>query len=204
MTCLLDLSHELLQGILGEVDGHDLAALSATCRALKSFVQGNRMLCKTVYLRTWASSDKTIENQSSTNPRQDHPREAEPCWETSIRNLVALKKLLESDKIETKREDFAWAAPLIAPLLAVNKSPANARFLADLFKSQKNIDVFLASSSLFEHAGNLTQQPAATEELRQLSAKLQVALYTTTPPALTLCLAIAYTGSPSIAPFLPC
>jgi hypothetical protein len=48
----------------------------------------------------------------------------------------------------------------------------NAPFLADLFKSQNNIDAFLASSSLFEHAGNLTQQPAATPELRQLAAKL--------------------------------
>ena len=55
MTCLLDLSHELLQSILSEVDGHDLAALSATCRAFNSFVTGNRILCKSVYLRAWVS-----------------------------------------------------------------------------------------------------------------------------------------------------
>ena len=59
MTCLLDLSHELLQSILGEVDGHDLAALSATCRAFNSFVTGNRILCKSVYLRAWVSEART-------------------------------------------------------------------------------------------------------------------------------------------------
>ncbi|THW10526.1 hypothetical protein D6D25_07586 [Aureobasidium pullulans] len=155
MTCLLDLSHELLQGILSEVDGHDLAALNATCRAFNSFVKGNRILCKSVYLRSW-----------------DSPAEAEPCWETSVRNLVALKKLLESENLETKREAFEWAAPLITPLLTVKNGKKNTRFLADLFKSQNNIDAFLASSSLFESAGNLTQQPATTSELRQLAAKL--------------------------------
>jgi hypothetical protein len=63
MTCLLDLSHELLQSILGEVDGQDLAALSATCRAFNSFITGNRILCKSVYLRAWvnqASSDLVV------------------------------------------------------------------------------------------------------------------------------------------------
>jgi hypothetical protein len=59
MTCLLDLSHELLQSILGEVDGHDLAALNATCRAFNSFVNGNRILCKSVYLRAWVGEAKT-------------------------------------------------------------------------------------------------------------------------------------------------
>jgi hypothetical protein len=57
MTCLLDLSHELLQSILGEVDGHDLASLNATCRAFNSFVTGNKLLCKSVYLRAWVSKD---------------------------------------------------------------------------------------------------------------------------------------------------
>lgn len=56
--------------------------------------------------------------------------------------------------------------------MTVKNSTKNAQFLADLFKSQNNIDAFLAASSLFEHAGNLTQQPAATPELRQLAAEL--------------------------------
>lgn len=104
--------------------------------------------------------------------------------------MVALKKLLESENLETKvrktrkrrfkssetdihqREAFEWAAPLITPLLTVKNGKKNTRFLADLFKSQNNIDAFLASSSLFESAGNLTQQPATTSELRQLAAKL--------------------------------
>jgi hypothetical protein len=59
MTCLLDLSHELLQSILGEVDGHDLASLNATCRAFNSFVTGNKLLCKSVYLRAWVSKADT-------------------------------------------------------------------------------------------------------------------------------------------------
>jgi hypothetical protein len=60
MTCLLDLSHELLQSILGEVDGQDLAALSATCRAFNSFVTGNRILCKSVYLRAWVGGSHRL------------------------------------------------------------------------------------------------------------------------------------------------
>jgi len=85
MTCLLDLSHELLQSILGEVDGHDLAALSATCRAFNSFVTGNRILCKSVYLRAWVGEarsdlivhstdviDRTIQSKLSLAGRRQY------------------------------------------------------------------------------------------------------------------------------------
>lgn len=46
--------------------------------------------------------------------------------------------------------------------------------LDEQFDQQGNIDVFLCSSSLFEKAGDQFQNPAPTEEQRQLSSKLHV------------------------------
>lgn len=51
-------------------------------------------------------------------------------------------------------------------------STLNVPLLDEYFKSQANIDAFLAASSLFKHAGTMTQVPAATEELRQMSARV--------------------------------
>lgn len=105
MTCFLDLSHELLQEILGAVEGADLAALSATCRALRSFVKGNRLLCKTVYLQSWVGETQSAAIAHRTLMLylpQNHPIEMEPCFESRLENMVKLKKILESDSAEAK------------------------------------------------------------------------------------------------------
>ena len=50
MTCLLDLSHEMLHNVFIYVQPADLASLSRSCTALNSFIKGNTMLCKELYL----------------------------------------------------------------------------------------------------------------------------------------------------------
>lgn len=74
------------------------------------------------------------------------------------------------DKLQ--RESLETAANAIDSMMQTSTSHLNVPFLAAHFSSQANIDAFLASSSLFRHAGTTSQNPAATESLRQLSAKL--------------------------------
>lgn len=51
MSCLLDLSHELLHNIFINVDPADLAAISRSCSPLNQYVKGNNLLCKELYLQ---------------------------------------------------------------------------------------------------------------------------------------------------------
>ncbi|GAB7346909.1 hypothetical protein MBLNU459_g1981t2 [Dothideomycetes sp. NU459] len=156
MACLLDFSHELLHAIFTNIEPSDLGALSRSCSALNSYIQGNRLLCKDLYLQRW-----------------DHPSGAkEPCWETELHNVVKLQKLLECEDVEKKRLNLDAVASSIMPLLSPSPSLLNVPFLATHFESQANIDAFLAASSLFTHAGTSNQIPAATKAQRQLSAKL--------------------------------
>lgn len=56
-----------------------------------------------------------------------------------------------------------------------NSDPVkNMLFLSNLFAKESNISFFLCKSSLFRHSRFPSDHPAATEALRQLSAKLHV------------------------------
>lgn len=74
------------------------------------------------------------------------------------------------DKLQ--RESLETAANAIDSMMKTSTSHLNVPFLEAHFTSQTNIDALLASSSLFKHAGTTSQAPAATESLRQLSAKM--------------------------------
>jgi hypothetical protein len=161
MASLLELSHELLHCIFIELDPADLAPLSRTCHDLHRYVRGNTLLHKDLYLR-----------------RYDEPKglAREPDWEHDVRNLTRLERILESESRETKVEemDFAsrWIMRLIETAEVDNDVSENLRILSDHFDDTTNIDTLLCSSSLFTRAGNKFQNPAATEDLRQASAKL--------------------------------
>lgn len=70
-----------------------------------------------------------------------------------------------------KRKHIGPALTTIISLMKTSTCVHNVPILEEHFKTQGNIDAFLASSSLFRHAGSLSQSPAPTRELRQLSAK---------------------------------
>lgn len=53
MASLLELSHELLHCIFTEIEPADLAAVSRSCGTLNSYIKGNRLLCKELYLRRY-------------------------------------------------------------------------------------------------------------------------------------------------------
>jgi hypothetical protein len=56
MAGFLDLSAELIQCVLEEVNPTDLASLALSCKTLNSFVNQNRLLWKQVYLKNHVSS----------------------------------------------------------------------------------------------------------------------------------------------------
>lgn len=158
MAQFLELSHELLHCIFIEVAPPDLAALSATCRTLHSYIRKNRLLHKDIYVRHY-----------------DEPSE-ETEWEDALHDVVKLEKLLECPNRQTKKENLATAAAAIERLVnTANKDQEeskNIELLDHAFHDTDNVDTFLCSSSLFARAGNELQTPAETEELRQASAKL--------------------------------
>jgi hypothetical protein len=59
MPSLLDLCHEILHDVFVQVQPADLAALSKTCAAFSSYINGNRLLWKDVYLKHFVSSSSS-------------------------------------------------------------------------------------------------------------------------------------------------
>ncbi|KAK4993389.1 hypothetical protein LTR66_006024 [Elasticomyces elasticus] len=160
MCLLLEISNELLHTIFLDVDPSDLAALSQSCQALNTFVKSNKLLYKELYLQ-----------------RFDRPPQDIPCWETELKKLVKCQKILESKHDSIKRFQLQFVGRTVASLLETASTPSdspslNRTFLVEQFCAQQNIDNFLCSSSLFEHAGLGTQVPAETPADQQLSAKL--------------------------------
>ena len=161
MSPLLNISHELLHCIFTEVGPADLAALSESCRALYSYIHGNRLLHKDLYLK-----------------RYDEPTclDSEPDWEEEIHRLVKLEKLLGSEDVDVKRDHLDFVGNHVQSLIRTanpdQEESLNVRLLDAAFQNTDNMDAFLCSSSLFARAGIKFQKPAATEPLRQLSAKL--------------------------------
>jgi hypothetical protein len=158
MATLLELSHELLHCIFTEITPTDLSAVSRTCKDLNSYISGNKLLHKDIYLR-----------------RYDQPA-LEPSWETEVHDLVKLEKILESSDRQAKRDALEFADEQINHLLDTASSDPdeslNIQLLADHFADAANIDTLLCASNLFERAGGEDQAPAVNEELRQSSAKL--------------------------------
>ena len=160
MASLLELSHELLHCIFTEIDPADLASLCRTSRILDSYIRGNRLLHKDLYVR-----------------RYDEPKiEIEPDWEHGIQNAVKLEKILNSEDIEVKRDHLGFVSGQINLLLDTAEidpdESLNIRLLSDYFDDVANIDSLLCSSSLFGRGGTNMQRPALTPELRHASAKL--------------------------------
>jgi hypothetical protein len=158
MATLLELSHELLHCILTEIAPTDLSAVSRTCKDLNSYISGNKLLHKDIYLQ-----------------RYDQP-EADTNWETEIHDLVKLEKILDSSHRQVKQDALEFAAARIEYLLETScqdpDNSLNIRLLADHFANASNVDALLCSSALFDRAGGEEHVPANTEELRQTSAKL--------------------------------
>ncbi|KAK5121735.1 hypothetical protein LTR85_004610 [Meristemomyces frigidus] len=161
MSSLLELSHELLHCIFCEIEPADLSSLSKTCRAMNSYVKGNRLLHKDLYVR-----------------RYDEPRigDGEPDWEEEIQKLVKLEKILEGEGRDSKSEHLQFVAERINRMIDTastdHEASRNLQMLSDYFNDTSNIDAFLCASSLFERAGSEHQRPASTPALRQASAKM--------------------------------
>jgi hypothetical protein len=161
MASLLELSHELLHCIFVEIEPADLSALSRACRALKSYIRGNGLLHKELYVRRY--------DEPSARP--------EPEWEQAIHDLVKLEKILQSPERDRKAAYLQFVAEQMTLLVETAKTPIeqsqNLDLLREYFRDNNhNVDAYLCASSLWERAGSERQVPAATPELRQASAKL--------------------------------
>jgi hypothetical protein len=163
MASLLELSHELLHCIFTEIEPADLAPVLQTCHLLHSYIVGNRLLHKDVYLRFYDEPARLKE---------------EPEWETWIHRQVKLEKLLETENRQAKRDHLDFVAGQINTLIdtahADGEESKNVQLLSQSFLSTDNIDTILCASSLFANgrAGTGQQTAASTSELRQVSAKL--------------------------------
>ncbi|PPJ56550.1 hypothetical protein CBER1_03947 [Cercospora berteroae] len=163
MASLLELSHELLHCIFTEIEPADLSSLSQSCRAVHSYISGNRLLHRDLYVR-----------------RYDEPEAGknEPDWEDLVHRRVKLEKLLDTDDRDVKRQNLDYIAREINSLVETadkdQEESKNVQLLSDSFMLTDNIDTLLCGSSLFApgRAGDSDQIQAETPELRQASAKL--------------------------------
>ena len=71
-----------------------------------------------------------------------------------------------------QRQGLEAVGQAIFPLLDAPNQDLNIEFLTRMFEEPANVDCFLAGSNLFRNAGTVSQVPATTPELRQLSAKV--------------------------------
>jgi hypothetical protein len=60
MATLLALPSEVLHNVLKAVNPQDLASLPRCCRALHTFISGNKQLFKELYLQRLASSTEQL------------------------------------------------------------------------------------------------------------------------------------------------
>ena len=160
MASLLELSHELLHCILTSLTPVELSAVSRTCKDLNSYISGNKLLHKDIYLQ-----------------RYDQPK-SDINWEDKTHALIKLEKILESSDRQLKRDALEFAASNIDYLLDSSSTDIdpeksrNIQLLQTSFADTTNIDTLLCSSTLFGRIGGDAQTPAPTEELRQMSAKM--------------------------------
>jgi hypothetical protein len=157
MASLLELSHELLHCIFTSLTPTELSVVSRTCKDLNSYISGNKLLHKDIYLQ-----------------RYDQPA-SDINWEVKTHELIKLEKILESPDRQTKRDALEFAASRIDFLLdtsSTDETSRNLQLLQTLFADTTNIDALLCSSALFGRISDDNQIPAPTEELRQMSAKL--------------------------------
>ena len=132
-----------------------------TCRPLNSYIRGNRLLHKDLYVR-----------------RYDEPSPSlEPNWEEEVHKAVMLEKILGSESRDVKREHIDFVSHQLQSLLETacidSEESSNIGLLSEYFDGDDaNSDIFLNSSSLFDRGGTDMQRPAPTPEMRQASAKL--------------------------------
>ena len=69
MASLIEVAHEVLHHIFVQIDPADLAAVSASCKALHSYVTNNHLLFKELYLQFLAGNLQTFPALSLTDPR---------------------------------------------------------------------------------------------------------------------------------------
>ncbi|CAK3927571.1 hypothetical protein DOTSEDRAFT_46814 [Lecanosticta acicola] len=179
MACLLELSNELLHCIFVEIEPADLSAISRSCRALHSYIRGNRLLHKDLYVRRYDEPPaKSRDANDKDKQRSDGDLLSRLDWEDALHRLVKMEKILDTDDRAVKRDNIKFVADEIIGMMgnahidgdeSLNIQLLRAKFTPAL---AENMDTFLCSSSLFARAGNEMQLPADTEELQQLSAKL--------------------------------
>ncbi|KAF2795068.1 hypothetical protein K505DRAFT_18528 [Melanomma pulvis-pyrius CBS 109.77] len=171
---LLDLCYDVLIRILEEINPEDLAACARTSWGFHNFIKENHSLHKAHYLRRF--DDPRIE-----------PSDPEPQWISELQKLVKCKKILESNNMGMKQENFKFVASTIEGLIdtgnEAHEDSLNRMQLKIWFHNAQNLDAIMYRSSLYKSAGTDSQKAADTEEEQQLSAKLHC-LYGT--PANTL------------------
>jgi hypothetical protein len=142
MATLLELSHELLHCIFTEITPNDLSAVSRTCNDFHSYISGNKLLHKDIYLR-----------------RYDQPG-SDTNWEDEVHDHVKLERILESSDRQVKRDVLEFAAARINRLLDTSCSDSddslNIKLLAKHFKDTANTRLLLRLKSYGRHRQSYT------------------------------------------------
>ncbi|RMZ76405.1 hypothetical protein DV737_g4850, partial [Chaetothyriales sp. CBS 132003] len=158
---------EVIHAILVAVEPTDLARLSQTCRELRDCIANDYLLWKRQYLEHFDCPASHLDHDT-----------ADSFWQTRLKHLVRVDKILSSDSTSLKNEESSLeevcSTAMSLLMESTSKPDKNSAFLARHFTRECNIGSFLARSSLFASARYPANTPASTFALRQASAKLFV------------------------------
>lgn len=112
MPLLLDVCHEILHDIFVNVEPADLGRLSQTCKPFNSFIKGNRILWRDMYLgnyvRLYLKKKVSWHLVLLTCGKDEPPAKVmkdETDWEQEVPRIVNLQKILESEDLPLKVSD---------------------------------------------------------------------------------------------------
>ncbi|KAF2423168.1 hypothetical protein EJ08DRAFT_737587 [Tothia fuscella] len=178
MPSLLSLCHEILHDILTNVEPADLGKLAQSCQTFNSYIKGNKLLWKDVYLKHYDNPQGELRRDSMIESSTSRSRgnKVEPDWEGELKTLVSVQKVLCCHDEEVKRNSIEPVVTTALSLLETSNpntdDSLNVKFLSQQLLNPQNSDIFLFSSSLYDQCGSPSQYAAPIPESRQLSAKL--------------------------------
>jgi len=196
MPHFLDFAPEVLHGVFKQVDPTDLAVLSQCCRFLNSFIKNDVLLWKIHYLKRFVCStlllltshrltliaglsylgqstrERLLEYKASRKYRPTETPRVPRCRCQGDGHRPHAILILKPSQQNSLVKVASGALDLIAESPIGSLPSRNIAFLSRLFSLPRNSSSFLSRSSLFRNAGVNAEEPAPTEEERQLSAKL--------------------------------
>ncbi|KAF2671617.1 hypothetical protein BT63DRAFT_422158 [Microthyrium microscopicum] len=161
MATLLGQCHEVLHEILSNVLPGDLSNLSLSCKSFHTYIDGNWLLWRDVYLKNF--DNPLIASQSDKID-----------WEDQLKRITTLEKLLKAEDKSIGDTELQACCETISQLAITAslqyESSNNVKFLESQLSQKDNKNLFILASNLFDVARE--QKSTKSQALSNALAKV--------------------------------